>query len=99
MDTLPPFIVRQFILFAAIVTFPPFMVTLLPVASPSNVTSPSFTVNASGFSDVVTAQRPVTLSFTLPSMTTGFKNAVRTAYLSVKLPSVMVIQPLYPYLL
>ena len=47
MDTLPPFIVRRFMLFAAIVTFPPFMVTLLPVASPSNVTSPPFTVNAS----------------------------------------------------
>ena len=89
MDTLPPFIVRQFILFAAIVTFPPFMVTLLPVASPSNVTSPPSTKNASGFSDDVTAQRPVTLSFASPVMRTGFANAVRTAYLSVKLPSVM----------
>ena len=89
MDTLPPFIVRQFILFPDIVTFPPFMVTLPPVASPSNVTSPPSTKNASGFSDDVTAQRPVTLSFALPFMTTGFENAVRTAYLSVKLPSVM----------
>ena len=47
MDTLPPFIVRQFMLLAVIVTFPPFMVTLLPVASPSNVTSPPLTMNAS----------------------------------------------------